>query len=206
MSEPDGVFASKLRLFDLLALMDSRLRPTDCKVHLASRPDDGHDPFEAYLSGRFEEWQCWQNALNFNRPHVVALIQITPGGSEWLFAGAFDSMGHEVRSVPRPHYWYSLRQRPETGGFVGRIVVRFHRDGRNSYRLGENVGPRLLVEQVHGQRRDIGEFPGFGGICLSKAQLDRLVSTRSSSWESALSSVAGVYVIVDTVTGKSYGS
>jgi hypothetical protein len=54
------------------------------------------------------------------------------------------------------------------------------------------------------RRLTIEEFPGFSCVLLSSAKMDIIVAQGIESWESALSSVAGVYLITDTKTGRHY--
>ena len=50
----------------------------------------------------------------------------------------------------------------------------------------------------------IGDFPGFNNVLLSLTMLKTLVRELNPSWLTALSNVAGVYLISDTSTGKNY--
>jgi len=50
----------------------------------------------------------------------------------------------------------------------------------------------------------IAEFPGFKAVDLAKSELEVIVRQNLESWRIALSSVAGVYLISDTMSGKLY--
>lgn len=82
-----------MKLFDYLKMEFPALRPEDSKVHLAQMNDYKEDPLVKFRERTFDEWQCWQKRLEFNRRYVVSLIRI-PGTETWLFAGAFQQTGN----------------------------------------------------------------------------------------------------------------
>ena len=50
----------------------------------------------------------------------------------------------------------------------------------------------------------VSDFRGYSWSLLTKSDLDIVVRQAVPSWRAALSSVAGIYVISDTATGKLY--
>jgi len=62
----------------------------------------------------------------------------------------------------------------------------------------------MAVHELRPQRLTVADFPGYASVIISKATLDIIVQQQIASWKSALSSVAGVYLITDTETGKHY--
>ncbi|MEI7100321.1 GIY-YIG nuclease family protein, partial [Klebsiella pneumoniae] len=82
-----------MKLFDYLKMEFPGLTPEDTKVHLAQINDYKEDPLVKFRAETFDEWQCWQKRLEFNRRYVVSLIRI-PGTETWLFAGAFQQKGN----------------------------------------------------------------------------------------------------------------
>ncbi len=61
-----------------------------------------------------------------------------------------------------------------------------------------------MVVEVREERMSVGEFPGYNGVLVSHQILRTVVREEIPTWRTALSNVAGVYVVVDTVTGKQY--
>jgi hypothetical protein len=190
-----------MQLFQLLATLDPKLRPEDCKVHLAGWTGTS-DPLEVYLAGRFEEWQTWQTRQNFERQSVVSLIAMKDP-ARWLFAGCYDSHGCKWNAKERA-FRYSLTRRPQTDELDGRLVVSFRRPGRQSYLLGEKWSTDLRVTEIRPERMRVAEFPGYSWTRLSKQQLDIVVEQHIDSWAAALGSVSGIYLITDCATGKLY--
>ena len=186
-------------VFDLLKLLDPAISPAQAKIHLAGWNGKEH-PLDEYLAGRFEEWQRWQSRKNFERPAVLSLIQYQVS-DRWLFAGLFDSHGAAQRG---DLWYYDLRERPAGRAFCGRLVVQFERPGRNSYLDADRWASALLVHQLLPEPCSVADFPGYRAVDVSKSILDTIVRLAPASWRTALSSVAGVYLISDTRTGKLY--
>lgn len=68
----------------------------------------------------------------------------------------------------------------------------------------ESWADQLTVCEIAREPLSIGEFPGFKGVDLSKNHLDVVVKNQIESWRTALSNVAGVYLISDKTSGKLY--
>ena len=186
-------------LIDLIKLAGVEL--DDYKIHLATSPTSS--PREEFFNGTFREWQHRQNKKNFQCEHVLSLIHL--GGARWLFAGVFEVLGVEDGTWKASEcYLYSTREVEGLDHLTGRAVVEFDRKFRASYLRGEKFGERLLVAEIQRQRMTIGEFPGCNSILLSHAMLKTVVREATPSWKTALSNVAGVYVMTDTTTGKHY--
>ncbi len=50
----------------------------------------------------------------------------------------------------------------------------------------------------------MGEFPGYSSVLIRHDQLRHIVNRDLVTWRAALKSVAGVYLITDTTSGKHY--
>lgn len=193
-------------MFDFLRTMNPDLNPVEAKLHLATW-NGVEQPIDVYLAGDFSDWQRWQNAKNFERGFVISLIDIPHQKDKWLFAGVYRTNGSERKwsDEYKKHYnWYELTEEQTYKEMNGRLVVTFARPGRASYLLAEKWCDRILLSEIYAEKQSIGEFPGFKAVNLTKAQLDLIVQKSPESWYTALSNVAGVYLISDTVTGKFY--
>lgn len=186
-------------LFDFLRAHDPSITPETAKVHLASW-NGSEDPLHVYYRGGFDEWQSFQNQANFERPLVVSLISL-PEVTRWLFVGVYASKAK--RTLPSGTYQYDLEQLPAYAEFAGRLLVTFSRT-RASYLRGESCAPRMTVHALTAEPLKLDEFPGFKTVDISFDDLDYLVRSGTTSWRTALGSVAGVYLISDTLTGKLY--
>ena len=190
-----------MKLFDLLQLVDPNAAPERCKIHLATSNGREH-PLDIYLAGEFEAWKAIQNQRNFERPFVVSLVDLREA-DRWLFAGIHESHG-ALRDDRNGVFRYRLQRRHPSDELNGRLIVRFKRRGRNSYLLSENWTDELEVDEVRPDKLRFAEFPGYSRVLLSKQHLDLIVRQEIPSWKSALSHVAGVYLIADRLTGQLY--
>jgi hypothetical protein len=193
--------APALTLFQLLGMLDPVVRPEHCKLHFAVH--NGHEhPLDVYLTGRFDEWQRFQNKLSFHLPFVVSLVAM-PQRHQWLFAGVHRS-GPPSGKSKAGYYRYPLTELESCSNLNGRLVVRFEKTFRASYPYARKVANQLLVSELRAERITIAAFPGYRHVDLSREELLLIHREQIPAWHSALSSVAGVYLITDTLEGKLY--
>jgi hypothetical protein len=188
-------------LFQLLEAVGIAHAPAACKVHLAVF-NGVEEPLDVYLAGNFDPWQECQRRRNFERPHVVGLISL-PEKDRWLFAGFYDSEGCGPKDARGLHR-YRLTRREEADELAGRLVIDFRRTGRQSYLNAEHLAPELHIAELRPKPLTVVAFPGYSSIVLSKVHLDIIVAHDEPAWRGALTSVAGVYVIVDRASGQLY--
>ncbi len=188
-----------IRLLDLISLAGVKL--ADYKIHCAtgSKPT----PLEAFFDGKFRQWQEDQKQRNFKYAQIVSLIHM--GADRWLFGGVYSVDGVESRTTGlKPGYRYATTELPGLEHLVGRAVIQFDKKFRASYLLGGSYGEKLTVTEIRMERLSVGDFPGYNGALVSHQLLRTIIREEIPSWRSALSSVSGVYVIVDTTNGKQY--
>ena len=188
-----------MKLFDFLHAQNPAVNLLNSKVHLACY-NQVEQPLDVYLRGEFDPWQAWQKNPNFERPYVVALIDL-PETHRWLFAGVYESKGY--KKSDDGGYIYDLNPLPDYAELAGRLFAHFERV-RNSYLTGEYCASRMKVTELAPEPLKSKEFPGFKNVDISFDELAYLVRTATTSWRTALGSVAGVYLISDTKTGKFY--
>ena len=191
-----------MKLFDILKLEMPSLKPEECKLHLAVTNNAGENPLDVFLAGEFPDWQSWQKHKSFERRYIVSLIKIGEHG-RWLFAGVHSRHGctYNKRWCC---YHYNTKEVQELDTLTGRLTIEFPRPGRQCRLIAERWAEQLLVSEVKPRRLAVEDFPGFSNVLLPKPKLDIIVAQEIESWESALSSVAGVYLITDTKTGRHY--
>lgn len=190
-----------MHLFSILGLLDPQVTPGASKVHLATH-NGTDDPLRVYFEGKFDDWQSWQNKRNFSRPFVVSLIQL-PERNRWLYVGSYAVKGDQWVDERKEHR-YTLEPLQTCGELGGRLVVEFERSGRASYVFGETFGSAMSVYELRPERMHLQEFPGFKQVDLEWPDLEVIVRQNATSWRTALSNVAGVYLVTDPVDGKLY--
>ena len=187
---------------DWLRAVQSDIRFSDFKIHLARIDPHKEDPLDLFRTGGFAHWQCGQGRRNFERPFVLAMIKTQPR-DEWLFGGIFESLG----LVPGEHttpFRYELIERPEFQEFSGRALLRFQRSGRQSYLDCEKWIERIDLIELTRERLNLPAFPGYRKIDVSRPILRQIVKQSPMDWKTALSQISGVYIARDQVTQKFY--
>lgn len=189
-------------LFDILVLHVPEVTPKNSKLHLAGW--NGQDnPIDQFCDDTFNDWQSWQSKLNFEREYVVSLIQLAEA-DRWLLAGCYKRSGVEKTDHDKWRWKYDLKELEGALPVAGRLVVEFKRPGRAAYLDTDTWAHRLQVAELRDQRVSIEPFPGFHSVRISHSKLQTITRRGSPTWRGALSSVAGVYLITDTLTGKLY--
>lgn len=188
-----------MQLTDLIQLAGVQL--DDFKIHCATGTNP--DPLEEFFNGTFKEWQEHQNQKNFQCKQILSLIFF--GGTRWLFAGLFEVLGVAPGEwKPTECYTYSTRQIDSLDHLTGRVLIDFKKTFRASYLSGKRYADQLKVIAIREKRMTIGDFPGFNSVLLSLNMLKTIVRESNPSWRTALSNVAGVYLVIDTSTGQQY--
>jgi hypothetical protein len=190
-----------LKLIDLIKLAGIELR--DFKIHCATPGNDPltRFPLEAFYAGKFREWQERQSRKNFECEQILSLINLEK--DRWLFAGVY-VVDERAKSTSTGGYRYSTHEVSGLEHLVGKAIVLFKRTGRQAYLLGPKWKDHLFVAELRSQRMAVGDFPGYKSVLLSYKMLQIVVHESNPSWRTALSNVAGVYLITDTSDGKLY--
>jgi hypothetical protein len=188
-----------LKLIDLIRLCNVDV--DNVKIHCATGVESS--PLEAFLDGTWKQWQERQNQKNFECDQILSLIHL--GANQWLFAGLYKVLGVKTGNVHNPNgFTYATQEIDGLSNLTGRAIIEFNKSFRASYLRGAKYLDELLVAAIREQRMTVGDFPGFNGILLSQTTLRTVVRETNPSWKSALSNVAGVYIITDNTTGKHY--
>jgi hypothetical protein len=186
-----------IKLIDLIKL--TAIKMGKYKIHCATGSNP--TPLEAFYDGKFKEWQEYQNKRNFSCDHIISMIHL--GGAEWLFAGVYSVKGVRQKSNSEKTWFeYSTSELPGLDHLTGRVTVVFSKKFRASYLTGEKYIDQLLVKEIKAERQSIGDFSGYNKICLPYRGLRTVVTQHLQTWKTALSNVAGIYLISDIATGK----
>lgn len=179
---------------NLIKLMDPRISPGNTKVHLASW-NGSEEPLDVYFAGEFDDWQSWQTQKNFSRDYVVSLVKL-PERNRWLYIGTYSVHGYKPHKTSGGVV-YEMRSIQACAELEARLVIDFERSGRAAYLLGNSCFDRMHVHEIRAQKLAFESFPGFKKVDLSWRDLELIVRQRTTSWHTALSNVAGVYLISD---------
>jgi hypothetical protein len=180
----------------------------DIKIHCAiGNTEKGFSKLEAFFAfskGIFKEWQEGQTKKNFEKNYILSLIYINK--NEWLFAGIYQSL--DVKQITEKNgkisYKYKTKLLENGNEFIGKLVVSFEKDFRVSYLLLENHIKDLLLCEIRKNEYRFEPFPGFLDVHITFDLLKEIINNNESTWQSALSSVKGIYLISDKSNGKLY--
>ncbi|TWU59513.1 hypothetical protein V7x_56130 [Crateriforma conspicua] len=190
-----------LKLVDLIRL--SNIDLGDFKIHCAiDNKRSEWRPLEQYFAGTFELGQSQQTQKNFECENVLSLINLS-NSRLWLYVGVYRVFGVEPAD-DWDGYIYDLRRLPGLDHLDGRAVIDFQKTFRASYLVGKRYEDQLIVNAIRPERMSIADFPGFNSVLLSFEMLRSIVRQDNPSWRTALSNVAGVYVITDRESGYQY--
>ncbi len=185
-----------MKLSDLI-----QIDPNEAKVHLAIINKQKENPLDVYFNGNFQQWQERQTKKNFERKYVCSLIRYQRKGL-WLFAGIYESFG--VVREDQGYFYYQTQLTDHGSDLIGRLVVECETKGQNQYRVGEKIFDQARLYEIKPEPLAFSEFTNFKAVNFSRQQLELLFKHQYPSWRSALSSVAGIYLISDQQSGKLY--
>lgn len=200
-----------IKLVDILEIAESDYQKY--KVHFATEETNKRIPYEKFLIGKFDEWQSFQTRKNFERDYVISLIYYEK--DTWLFCGVY-KVSHKNTQAKQRHngkscYHYDLSLVNSQKDLIGRVFINYNKNFRASYinlELAQDDGKRLAdvicISSISDKKVTINDFDGFDNINIPYQTLKYIVENNIPSWKTALSNVKGVYIIVDTRTGKQY--
>ena len=199
------IISMSLLLGQLLKASGVDLMPH--KVHLATHPTKAKHPYRVLTQGgvqAFELWQSEQTKRNFTQPQVLALIEWAGHEDLWVFGGVYDVLSQKPE-VRGGNYFYATRLVGGQDHLIGRAIVHYRRTSRGSYLHGENLDELLVVDRILPESVAGGfePFPGFPKVRLDWPSFDELFAKCPQDWVAPLSSVFGIYSIVDG-TGRIY--
>ena len=196
-----------ISLYELLGISKDTF--CDYKVHFAIGDVDKKEPYNAFLLDKFKGWQEHQWNKNFGRKYIITLIYFEK--DLWMFGGIYEVLGVEaVKSENDGGWQYETILTEKSSDYIGRTFFRFKKEFRASYptlelipKNGQPVADMQLSHMLE-KRVAINDFVGFDKVNIDYDTLQHIVSENMLSWKVALSNVKGVYLIVDTLTGKQY--
>lgn len=162
---------------------------------------------------RFEIYQQWQSSRVF--ANVATIVSfIGRGERQATFVGVYDvGASSEPGQVPLPavdigidlssHYHYVLDKRPGFDSLAGRLVIDWG-EATRAWHQWYAPGLKSVVELL--PEGYVKEFPGYLNVVLTFDELVTVVKnpTANREWHRMLGSVAGIYLVLDTRTGKQY--
>lgn len=199
-----------INLKDLLGIREDEF--FDYKVHFAIGAENRREPYEYFLRDDFKGWQESQTKKNFNRKYILSLIFFDK--DIWMFGGIYEVLPVKPVPIEEKNGWkgwkYQTCLTDRASEYIGRAFFRFNKKFRASYpvlelepKQGEPVS-KMELAYILEKRVALTDFPGFDLVNVDYKTLKYIISDNITSWKNALSNVKGIYLIVDTLTGRQY--
>lgn len=123
-------------------------------------------------------------------------------GEPHLPGGAHENHGEVLAERTDDRRFFDLRPTPVFAALADRLVIEWTKDAVNWAKTGDQALGMTVVEISDPSSVP---FPGFDSLLVSYDELQAVIADdRYGQWRTALSSVQGIYLIADTVTGKLY--
>ena len=151
---------------------------------------------------RMLEGQYWNSAKkgNFSLGNIsIGFVKIPAKPDCWLLF----HIGVVTRDLGiRNGVGYCYEDLPEYDQYIGRLVVRFKNPNQNLIRRGDTTLKDCSVEEILPNVYTNDFFPGYANVNVSWRSLQNLIT--KVSWRTALGNQKGVYLLIDSKTGKQY--
>ena len=185
---------------------------SDYKIHFATGSNDKKKPYNAFLVDEFKRWQECQTNKNFKRKYILSLVYYEK--DIWMFAGVYAVLPTSPTPISNNEGWtgwkYETAITDIGADYIGRAFFKFKKEFRASYPVLE-LDPKngipvadMPLSHILDKRVALTDFLGFDSVNIDHKTLRRIVEDGLSSWKFALSNVKGIYLIIDTKTGKQY--
>ena len=199
-----------IQLYQLLEIPKEDFH--DYKVHFATGAKDKRKPYNAFLIDEFKYWQECQTNRNFGRKYVLSLIYYDK--DIWMFGGVYKVLPNKTIAIENTTGWkgwkYETELTEKGHEYIGKAFFRFKKEFRASYpvleltpKQGECIA-KMPLSHILNKKVALTDFLGFDQVNVDFKTLKHIISDNIPSWKSALSKVKGVYLIVDTLSGKQY--
>jgi hypothetical protein len=106
-------------------------------------------------------------------------------------------------TVTEQHFWYDLKALPAMDDLKDRLIVKWGTPSSARSWVQTKLNKEVVEILPEGY---VMPFPGFEDIILTYSELVKLIGNPEANreWYNKLSEVAGIYLIVDSATGKQY--
>ncbi len=131
--------------------------------------------------------------------YIVSFVGIER--SKAIFIGVFDVLGSNIRENGK--FYYELEKVPYFEDLEERVVIDWW-SGTLAWHQDYHKKPKEIVQLL--PKWYLGDFPWLLQFTLTFEELERLVTNPEANedWKNNLSSINGVYLILDTKTGNQY--
>lgn len=177
-----------------------RFRDRD-DVKVLRHKDSRKDLWELHRKGKFSHYQNGQSWDAFgNARYVISFI--AERNKYAKFVGVWEILSKRKKKKVKG-FMYSTKELPGFEDLKERLIVRWGEGTRSWTQLLHRKGNKEVVEILPSGSVD---FHSYYDFVLPYAELATMINNPDSNreWHRMLSSVSGVYVILDSKSGKQY--
>lgn len=173
----------------------------DHSVKVLRHKDSRYDLWKERNEGRFDHYQNGQGWDVFGDAHYIISF-IAERNSYAKFVGVWEVFSKRKKKGKR--FRYRTKELPGFNDLQGRLIIRWGKGTRSWAQWLHSQGNKDVVEIL--PPNYVMDFPGYYNITLSYDQLSTIIHNPDSNRECQrmLSSVSGVYLLLDQRTGKQY--
>lgn len=166
-------------------------------VKVLRHRDTSQDLWALRQAGAFEEYQNWQSWDVFGDARYL-LSFIAERNRFAKLVGVWEKVARSRG------FSYVTKELGDYADVAGRLVVDWGSGARSWAQWLHRAGNKSVYELL--PPRSIGDFPGFYGVMLTRMRLTMWIQNPEANreWHRMLSSVSGIYLILDTKTGRQY--
>lgn len=170
------------------------------RFHLAKTEPTGRRPIDA-LAKSDAEWLRWQvyrgsTKERFTTEYIVSFAQIS--GNKFLFGGVF-------QIIDRTSKDYKVQLIQEDSNLIARLILEYKgNNNRATVFKPSYVYQNSIIAGIYEFKFKGEPFVSFEKINHDFSAIEVIVKNELPDWNIALSSVSGIYLISDKITGKHY--
>lgn len=173
--------------------------------------------YDLYKANLFEDYQSYQEENIFNCDIILSFIGLER--FEGVFVGAYKVLGcKKVTGFPKnidiPYrgvakvnvkFHYELEKIDIFPDYEEKLCIDFGSRGMHQWFIYKNKKHTKQVVQLLPPNH-AGDFPGYSEVVLNFSKLNNIVKYPSGNriWREKLSSVKGIYLVLDRKTGMQY--
>ena len=171
-------------------------------VKVLRHKSSDHDLWGLRSEGKFSLYQNYQSWNAFgNAKYVISFIAERHRYAK--FVGVWEVHSKQKHKVKKG-YQYRTKELAGFNSLESRLIVRWGEGTRSWTQWLHKHGNKDVVEIL--PENYVMDFPGYYNFVLSYEQLTTMIKHPDSNreWHRMLSSVSGIYIILDKRSGKQY--
>ncbi len=195
---------------EIIELLQLRGLDTRARIKMIRHQDQRYDLYNLMTTGHFETYQACQSSPILECDYAISFLGLPRAKAR--FFGVYKVNGRSTvaeTTLPSDYplfeeptnYFYRLSRVPGFEDLEERIVIDWGNSTRSWHQW---LSKKVVIEVLpKGYTRP---FPGYLDFILTHDELVRIINFPEANreWNTSLSAVAGIYLIVQASTGAQY--